>query len=167
MEAASADAKSFQEKKEDTSLHHFKANDRCKHCGRKNHESSKCHFKSAKCHNCGKLGHIATICRAPKKHNAKGDHKHGGGNSKQQQRRNPEGEHFITPNCDNVPEHQEESLGLFAVESARGNSTKPDSSTCNRRREENLHGSRHGCRSFNYSVIDMDILLFRSYTTEL
>ena len=65
-------------------------------------------------------GNDVTICRAPKKHITKGDYKHGGGNSKQQQCRSPDGEHFITPNCNNIPEHQEESLGLFAVDSARG-----------------------------------------------
>ena len=39
----------------------------CKHCGRKNHEAYQCRFKSAKCHNRGKQGHIATVCRALKK----------------------------------------------------------------------------------------------------
>jgi hypothetical protein len=37
--------------------------EKCRHCGRFNHESSECRFKNAKCFNCGKQGHIAKICR--------------------------------------------------------------------------------------------------------
>ena len=38
----------------------------CYRCGRF-HSSSVCRFKEAKCHNCGKIGHIKVVCRsAPK-----------------------------------------------------------------------------------------------------
>ena len=36
----------------------------CKHCGKNNHHSSKCHFKEAICNTCHKKGHLAKICRA-------------------------------------------------------------------------------------------------------
>ena len=34
----------------------------CYRCGR-NHEADQCKFKEAKCHKCGKQGHIAPVCR--------------------------------------------------------------------------------------------------------
>ena len=34
----------------------------CYRCGR-NHEADQCKFKEAKCHKCGKQGHIAQVCR--------------------------------------------------------------------------------------------------------
>ena len=41
----------------------------CSHCGRSNYLSKNCYFKEAvcHCHNCEKKGHIASICRAPKR----------------------------------------------------------------------------------------------------
>ena len=39
---------------------------RCKHCGRKNHESEDCKFKNATCYKCNVQGHIATVCRTKK-----------------------------------------------------------------------------------------------------
>ena len=36
----------------------------CKHCGKNNHHSSKCHFKEAICNTCHKKGHLAKICTA-------------------------------------------------------------------------------------------------------
>ena len=38
----------------------------CYRCGAK-HNVDQCHFKSVNCHACGKLGHIATVCRTKKK----------------------------------------------------------------------------------------------------
>ncbi|KAL5505227.1 hypothetical protein EMCRGX_G006629, partial [Ephydatia muelleri] len=36
---------------------------RCPHCGKNNHSSEKCSFKSATCYKCRKPGHIASVCR--------------------------------------------------------------------------------------------------------
>ena len=35
---------------------------RCSHCGDGNHTPFQCPFKSAKCHQCGKIGHIKRAC---------------------------------------------------------------------------------------------------------
>ncbi|XP_036318455.1 uncharacterized protein LOC118733236 [Rhagoletis pomonella] len=35
----------------------------CGHCGWRNHKSGKCRFEKIKCHTCGKIGHLASICR--------------------------------------------------------------------------------------------------------
>ena len=35
----------------------------CYRCGKPDHQSDKCKFKSARCHNCSKVGHIASVCR--------------------------------------------------------------------------------------------------------
>ena len=35
----------------------------CHRCGEK-HNASKCKFKEAKCHKCGKIGHLARVCRS-------------------------------------------------------------------------------------------------------
>ena len=36
----------------------------CDRCGRGNHDKRDCKFKGATCHNCGKVGHIAPVCRS-------------------------------------------------------------------------------------------------------
>ena len=36
----------------------------CGRCGRGNHNSSEWKFKGAKCHKCGKVGHVAPVCRS-------------------------------------------------------------------------------------------------------
>lgn len=36
---------------------------KCLHCGYRNHASSECKYKDATCHNCKRVGHIATVCR--------------------------------------------------------------------------------------------------------
>ena len=36
----------------------------CKHCGKNNHHTSKCHFKEAICNTYHKKGLVAKICRA-------------------------------------------------------------------------------------------------------
>jgi len=50
-------------RKENTS----KTEEKCEHCGKKNHPAEKCRFKSATCHKCKKQGHIAPVCRSAKK----------------------------------------------------------------------------------------------------
>lgn len=40
---------------------------RCYRCGRSDHKPPKCPFKSTKCHNCGKVGHLRKVCRSPPK----------------------------------------------------------------------------------------------------
>lgn len=39
----------------------------CYRCGGK-HPTSECRFKTAECHNCGKRGHIARVCKSKPKH---------------------------------------------------------------------------------------------------
>ena len=39
----------------------------CYRCGRSSHDQKDCKFRDAECHNCGKRGHIAPVCRSPKK----------------------------------------------------------------------------------------------------
>lgn len=36
---------------------------KCYRCHGKNHSAQVCHFKDARCHNCGKIGHIKRACR--------------------------------------------------------------------------------------------------------
>lgn len=36
---------------------------RCKHCGYKTHLSENCKYKSATCHKCSRVGHLASICK--------------------------------------------------------------------------------------------------------
>ena len=36
----------------------------CGRCGHGNHDKNDCKFKSATCHKCGKVGHIAPVCRS-------------------------------------------------------------------------------------------------------
>ena len=39
----------------------------CYHCGRSSHDQKDGKFRDTECHNCGKRGHIAPVCRSPKK----------------------------------------------------------------------------------------------------
>ena len=55
---------SFAATRKDSS---FQAKSFCSHFGRSNHLSKNCYFKEAVCHNCEKKGHIASICRTPKR----------------------------------------------------------------------------------------------------
>ncbi|XP_073831618.1 uncharacterized protein [Musca autumnalis] len=34
----------------------------CSHCGWRNHKSQACKYKDSKCHSCGKIGHLASVC---------------------------------------------------------------------------------------------------------
>ncbi|CAH1736811.1 unnamed protein product, partial [Aphis gossypii] len=36
----------------------------CFHCGKKNHDFSKCKYKNYKCKKCSKIGHLAIICKS-------------------------------------------------------------------------------------------------------
>lgn len=36
----------------------------CFHCGKKNHNFSKCKYKNYKCKKCSKVGHLAIICKS-------------------------------------------------------------------------------------------------------
>ena len=62
METAAKNAWSLHESNDNPGIKHVTDHLPCKHCGRKNHEAYQCRFKSAKCHNCVKQGHIATVC---------------------------------------------------------------------------------------------------------
>ena len=70
METAAKNVRSLHESDDNPSIKHVADHLPCKHCGRKNNEAYQCRFKSAKCHNCGKQGHISTVCRALKNTNA-------------------------------------------------------------------------------------------------
>ncbi|XP_053960618.1 uncharacterized protein LOC128864883 [Anastrepha ludens] len=34
----------------------------CSHCGWRNHASQSCKYKDSKCHSCGRVGHLASVC---------------------------------------------------------------------------------------------------------
>ena len=80
METAAKNARSLHEFDNNPGIKHVADHLPCKHSGRKSHKAYQCHFKSAKCHNCGKQGHTATVCRALKNTNApnRGYQKQGG-----------------------------------------------------------------------------------------
>ena len=40
----------------------------CSRYGKANHNKQQCRFKKAKCHTCGKTGHISTVCRSKPAH---------------------------------------------------------------------------------------------------
>ena len=44
----------------------------CSRCSRGNHAPSECKFKTATCHKCGKVGHIAPVCHSGSKSSKKG-----------------------------------------------------------------------------------------------
>ena len=69
MEIAAKNTRSLHESDDNPGIKHATDHLPCKHCGRKNHEAYQCRFKSAKCHNCGKQGDIATVCRTLKNTN--------------------------------------------------------------------------------------------------
>ena len=67
MEAAAKNAKAL--KPAEVSVKRFSpSNSRerqpCFRCGRSNHNEMHCKFKDAECHRCGKMGHIAPVCRS-------------------------------------------------------------------------------------------------------
>ena len=39
----------------------------CHTCGKQNHKPAQCPFRTARCNNCGKVGHIRKVCRQPKR----------------------------------------------------------------------------------------------------
>ena len=39
----------------------------CHRYGKQNHKSAQCPFRTARCHNCGKVGHIKKVCRQPRR----------------------------------------------------------------------------------------------------
>lgn len=66
MEAADKNAKSL--KGPDAAVNRVTPKQKaCYRCGRTSHDQSECKFREAECHNCGKRGHIAPVCRSPKK----------------------------------------------------------------------------------------------------
>ena len=42
-------------------------NFKCSRCGGRNHSWQECPFKYSRCHNCGKMGHLKSVCRAPRR----------------------------------------------------------------------------------------------------
>ena len=96
-------------------------------------------FKSAKCHNYCKQGHLATVCRALKNTNAQncGNQKLGGNSGRRgyqgqrkcrhQNVRKSEAEHFVGP--DGEASHDcsegEETMSLYVVNQHKGVSLKP------------------------------------------
>ena len=62
-EAAQKDAKTFQGSTDQQGIHQIRTRKPCKHCGRTNHDTGSCYHRLSHCHNCGKQGHIAPICR--------------------------------------------------------------------------------------------------------
>lgn len=39
------------------------SDEKCKHCGRRNHTAENCKFRKSTCHKCGATGHISTVCK--------------------------------------------------------------------------------------------------------
>ena len=106
VEAADKNAKSL--KGTESSIKSITPGKACYRCGRTSHDQKDCRFKDAECHNCGKRGHIAPVCRSPKK--------------KRQPRRNNSrrpglGTKYVTTTHDQEPESEEddESLPLYTV----------------------------------------------------
>ena len=68
MEAAAQNAKEFKEPASSVVMQvHTPKRKPCHRCGRNNHDQKDCKFHEAKCHNYGKIGHIAPVCRSARK----------------------------------------------------------------------------------------------------
>ena len=108
MEAADKNARSLKES--DTTVHRVTPHPKpCYRCGRKSHDQKDCKFRNADCQNCGKRGHIALVCRSPKKHTNPTR-----ANRQGRPRSQPAAQKYIAP-ADPDSTGDEESLSLHTV----------------------------------------------------
>jgi len=69
MESAAYHAKALQGGAQSKEVHKLNQHSvrgevkQCYKCGQSSHRPTQCSYKSAKCHNCGKLGHLKKMCR--------------------------------------------------------------------------------------------------------
>ena len=64
MEAAHYQASELQASNSPQGVHSVSASKcPCFWCGKTNHSSERCYFRSQTCHKCGKLGHVVKVCR--------------------------------------------------------------------------------------------------------
>ena len=86
-------------------------------------DAKRCYHRSAKCHTCGVMGHIAPVCKAPRRA-GQGDKPPRG--KIRPHARNSEAEHYLTPHCDDDDEDSpQEVLGMFNVHQISGTSPTP------------------------------------------
>ena len=108
MEAAEKNAKSL--KGTENSIKSVTSVKACYRCERTSHNQKDCRFKDAECHNCGKRGHIATVCRSPKKKRQPGRHP---------SKKSGLGTKYVTTTRNQEPDSEEdvndESLPLYTV----------------------------------------------------
>ena len=64
MEAAAQKAKELKGNRVQSVMAVQTPGSRCGRCGRRNHDKSECKFRNAKCQQCWKVGHIASMCRS-------------------------------------------------------------------------------------------------------
>ena len=67
MESAEKNTKSLKPSLDSAGIYRDRHNAKsspCYRCGRKDHDSQDCQFRTARCYRCGKTGHIASVCRS-------------------------------------------------------------------------------------------------------
>ena len=112
MEAAEKNAKSLKQAEPVVNKLSTKP---CYRCGKVNFDQRDCRFKDAECHNCGKRGHIAAVCRSAKKPTNPKTRPPRRGNWKRYTSREHRPQTKYVAAEDNSPSENEEQLPVYTV----------------------------------------------------
>ncbi|XP_038139940.1 uncharacterized protein K02A2.6-like [Cyprinodon tularosa] len=84
----------------------------CYRCHGKQHSAAECKFKEAKCHACGKVGHIAKACRNKNKGSSRPDERKP---NREERRARPQKAHKVCEGQDDSSSEQEEAFTLACI----------------------------------------------------